>query len=150
MKRQTKVNFFIALFNGILFGVLFTIAGGLIKSGSVDWVNFVSTVLFGVLVGTIVGMVIPAGRIGSHFASRISQPGQILYRFILYSVIMITMLLFMSPALNLFIGSFLHKVPIAVVLPDSYSLFLPFYLMGISLLLIVGDPIVRLAENCAR
>lgn len=149
MKTETKLNFFISLFNGLLLGIVFTIVGGLIISGSVDWSNFLVTVLVGVLIGVIVGMIFPLGKMGVGLAGKFTKPGSIVYNFLLNSVILIIMLFFMCPTLNIFIESILYGAPIAAVLPNSYDLFIPFYSIGIALLMILGNPIMNLAKRCA-
>src|SRR5690554_1402614 len=111
MKTKTKLNFFVSLFNGLLLGTAFTIAGGLIINGSVDWPNFLVTVLVGMLIGVIVGMILPLGKMGDALAGKFAKSGSIAYNFVLNSVILLTMLLFMSPALTIFIGSILYGAP---------------------------------------
>lgn len=149
MQSVVKLNFFVALFNGLLLGVVLTIAGGLLNSGSVDWANFLVTVLVGVVVGVVVGMIIPLGKMASALADKLAKPGSIVYTFLFNSVTLLVMLIFMSPFLTIFIGSILYGAPIGEVIPNSYDFFLPFYLIGIPFLMILGKPIMNLAKRCA-
>lgn len=149
MKVETKINIFSNLFYGIFFGIIFTIIGGLIASGTVDWVNFPITVLVGVIVGFTVGMIIPVGKWSVALANKLAKPGTFLFNFIMYSVILLVLLLFMCPVLTVFMGSFLYGAPVMAVLPGSFSLFIPFYLIGIVLLMIFGGLIMKLAIKCA-
>ncbi|MFZ7121378.1 MAG: hypothetical protein ACOWWH_10545 [Eubacteriaceae bacterium] len=97
----------------------------------------------------MVGLIIPIGKWGAALAGKAAKPGTFLFNLIMYAFILVVMLIFMSPALTVFIGSVLHGAPVIAVLPSSYSLFIPFFLIGIVLIMIVGGPIMKLALKCA-
>lgn len=149
MKIETKVNIYNTLFSSIIFGATFTILGGLITSGTVDWPNFPVTVLVGSLVGLIIGAIIPIGKWGSAVASKLAKAGTFLFNLVMYAVLLIIILLFMCPILTVFIGSVLHGAPVAAVLPGSFGLFIPFFLIGLVLLMIFGGWIMALSMKCA-
>lgn len=149
MKIETKINLYSTLFYSIFFGVVFTIVGGLITSGAIDWPNFPATVLVGLVVGLVVGLIIPLGKWSIALANMVAKPGTFLYSLVMNTVILVIMLLFMSPTLTIFIGSVLHGAPVAAVLPSSFSLFIPFFLIGSVLLMIFSGLIMKLAMKCA-
>ena len=103
----------------------------------------------GLVVGLLVGLIIPIGKWSSELATKAAKPGTFLYNLIMFAFILLLMLIFMRPALTVFIGSVLYGSPVAAVLPNSYSLFLPLFLIGNVLLLIVGGHIMKLAMKCA-
>jgi hypothetical protein len=145
MKKETKFNILNNLFNSIVFGVTFTIIGGLITAGTVDWPHFPISALVGVLVGFVIGLIIPIGKIGAAVASKVSAPGTFLFNLVMYAVLLVIILIFMCPLLTIFMGSILMGAPIAAVLPNSYTLFFPFLGIGLVLLMILGDSITKLA-----
>jgi|GEM_PF-1973859 len=149
MKIETKVNIYNTLFMSIFFGVAFTVLGGLITNGAVDWHNFLVEALVGIVVGFIVGMVIPIGKWGAAVASKVAKPGTFLFNLILYTVLLIIILLFMCPILTLFIGCVIMGAPVAAVLPSSYSLFIPFFLIALVNLMLFGGYIMKLSMKCA-
>lgn len=149
MQIEKKVNVYNTLFMSILIGVAFTIVGGLITNGAVDWKNFPIQVFAGVVVGFLVGMVIPIEKWGIALAGKLAKPGTFLFNLIMYAVLLVIMLLFMCPILTLFIGSVLLGAPIAAVLPNLYSLFIPFLLIGIVIVPLVGGFIMKLSMKCA-
>lgn len=149
MKMETKINLYSTLFYSLFFGVIFTIVGGLITSGAVDWPNFPATVLVGAAVGLVIGLIIPLGKWSMTLASKTAEPGTFLYSLVMNTVVLVIMLIFMCPVLTIFIGSVLHGAPVVAVLPGSYSLFIPFFLIGIVLLMIFSGFIMKLAMKCA-
>lgn len=149
MKKETKFNLLNNLFNSIVFGVTFTIVGGLITVGAVDWVHFPISALVGVLVGFILGMIIPLGKISGGLASKIATPGTFLFNLVMYGVLLVIILIFMCPILTIFMGSVLMGAPIAAVLPNSYALFLPFFVIGLILLMVFGGFITKFSMKCA-
>lgn len=149
MKIETKVNIYNTLFMSIFFGVVFTIVGGLIINGAVDWYNFPVEALVGVVVGFIVGMVIPIGKWGAAVASKVAKPGTFLFNLILYTVLLLIILLFMCPILTLFIGCVIMGAPVEAILPNLYSLFIPFFLIAIVILMLIGGYIMKLSMKCA-
>lgn len=149
MKVETKVKIYSALFFSIIIGVVLTLVGGLITSGKVDWNGFPLQALVGIVVGFIVGFIIPIGSWSAAVASKAAKPGTFLFNFIMYSVLLFIMLLFMCPLLTLFMGSVLMGAPVAAVLPNSYSLLIPFFVIGLVILMIFGGTIMKLAMKCA-
>ena len=69
---------------------------------------------------------------------------------LLHSVILIVMLVFMCPALTIFIASIQGGAPVMAVLPASYNLAVPFYFVGIVALMLVGDFVTNAALKCAH
>jgi hypothetical protein len=151
MKTETKINIYSSLFFSVLFGVAFTILGGVILSGAVDWKNFLVEAVFGIAVGFTVGMVIPGGKWGFALASKVAKPGALLFNFVMYTIILIIMLAFMCPILTLFIGCVIMGAPLAAMLniQGMYSLAPPFYLIAIIMLMFLGNPLMKLATKCA-
>ncbi|MBI4856206.1 MAG: hypothetical protein HY818_05675 [Acetobacterium woodii] len=149
MKKETKFNLLNNLFNSIVFGVTFTIVGGLITAGAVDWLHFPISALVGVFVGFVLGMIIPLGKISGGLASRIATPGTFLFNLVMYTVLLVIILIFMCPILTIFMGSVLMGAPIAAVLPNSYALFLPFLVIGLILLMVFGGLITKFSMKCA-
>jgi hypothetical protein len=151
MKTETKINLYNSLFISVLFGVAFTILGGLILSGSIDWKNFLPEALFGIAVGFAIGMVIPGGKWGFALASKVAKPGSLFFNFIMYTIILIIMLTIMCPILTLFIGCVIMGAPVAAMLDirSIYSLYIPFYLIAIIILMLFGGSLMKLSMKCA-
>ncbi|MEO1817050.1 MAG: hypothetical protein ABGU93_15820 [Acetobacterium sp.] len=149
MKLETKVNLYNNLFNSIIFGITFTIIGGLITTGAVDWASFPISALVGVMAGFVIGLIIPIVKIGAIVAGKLSKPGTFLFNLIMNTVLLILILLFMCPALTIFMGSVLMGEPISAVLPNSYALFLPFFFIGLILLMVFSGLIMKLSMKCA-
>lgn len=147
MKKETKFNLLNNLFNSIVFGVTFTILGGLITAGAVDWPHFPISALVGVLVGFVIGLIIPIGKIGAAVAGKVSTPGTFLFKLVMYAVLLVTILIFMCPILTIFMGSVLMGAPIAAVLPNSYALFFPFFIVGLVLLMVFGGFITKFSMS---
>lgn len=145
-----RENFFVGLFNSILFGTVFTFVGPLVSGQSIDWGSIPIQLLVGTVVGLAVSLTIPAGKWGGILAGKVAKPGNLLFKFIMYSVILVIMLIFMCPILTVFIACILGGAPVAAVLPTSYSLFVPFYVIGILVLLVVGDIVTNAAIKCAH
>lgn len=145
-----KESFFVSLFNSLFFGILYTFAGSVINQQSINWPNVPAQILVGVIVGIVVGMLIPAGKWGGMLGAKLAKPGSLLFKFIMYNVILIVMLIFMCPALTVFIASVQGGAPVMAVLPASYNLFIPFYLVGIVAIMIFGDLITAAAMKCAH
>jgi hypothetical protein len=151
MKTETKVNIYNSLFISILFGVSFTILGGLILSGSIDWENFPAEAIFGVAVSFAIGMAIPGGKWGFALASKVAKPGSLLFSFIMYTIILAIMLTLMCPILTLFIGCVIMGAPLAAMLNirSMFSLYIPFYGIAIIILMLCGNLLMKLAMKCA-
>jgi hypothetical protein len=149
MKFETKMNIYTTLFNSIIFGVVFTVAGGLLTTGAVDWPNFFITLLVGMTVGFIVGVVIPMGKLGFALGSKIAKPGTFFAKLIMNTVIVVVMLVFMCPVLTLFISSGIYGAPVVAVLPHIFDLFIPFFFIAIVIAMISGEFIKKLAMKCA-
>lgn len=150
MNISKKESFFVALFNSMLFGVLFTFVGGFVSGQPIDWSAVLVQTLAGTAVGIIVGMVVPAGQWGGALASMVARPGTLLFKFVMYSILLVIMLIFMCPILTVFMGCVLGGAPIMAVLPGCYSLFVPFYISGIITLVLVGDFVTQAAIRCAH
>lgn len=149
MRVETKVNIYNTLFISVLFGTTLTIVGGLISNGSVDWDNFLVEVFVGIAIGLFVGIVIPVGKLATSLASKVSKPGTLLFKFIMNTVLLLIILLFMCPLMTLFTGCVIMGAPISVILPNLYSLFVPFFLIALAILMIFGDYIMKLSMKCA-
>lgn len=149
MKIEIKVIIYNTLFFSILFGVSFTIVGGLITNGAVDWHNFLVEALVGIVVGFIVGMVIPIGKWGTALAGKVAKPGSLLFNLIMYTVLLLIILLFMCPILTLFIGCVIMGAPVAAMLPHLFSLFIPFFFIALVILMLFGGYIMKLSMKCA-
>jgi hypothetical protein len=151
MKIETKINIYNGLFISVLFGVAFTILSGLLLSGSIDWDHFLIEALFGIAVGFAIGMVIPGGKWGFALASKAAKPGSLLFSFLMNTIILVIMLTLMCPILTLFIGCVIMGAPIAAMLDirTMFSLYIPFYLIAIIMLMLLGNPLMKLATKCA-
>jgi hypothetical protein len=149
MKIETKVNIYSTVFYSIVFGVLFTLASGLITNRVIDWPSFPASVLASVVASIIVGMVIPIGKCGVAVASKLAKPGTFLFTFIMYSVLMLIMLVFLCPILTLIIGCVIMGASAVAMLPSLYSFLIPFFLIGIVFLMLAGGFIMKLAMKCA-
>jgi hypothetical protein len=149
MKTETKVAIYNSLFISIVFGVSFTILGGLITSGSIDWDNFLVEALFGIAVGFAVGMAIPGGKWGFALASKMAKPGSLLFNFIMYTIILLIMLTIMCPVLTLFIGCVIMGAPLTAMLPGMFSLYIPFFIIAIIILMLFGNSLMKLSMKCA-
>ena len=149
MKAETKANIYNNLFINILFGTAFTIVGGLITNRRVDWHSFPIQTLVSILIGSVIGMVIPAGKLGAALARKVARPGTFLFKLVMYIVLLLIMLLLMCPILSLFIGCILQGAPVGAILPHMYSLFIPFFLMALVIVMFAGDYIMKLSRKCA-
>lgn len=149
MKTETKLNIYVNLFFSILIGVVLTVAGGLLTTGAIDWNIFPPQVAAGIIVGFIVSTVIPVGKIGGATAGKLAKPNTFLFNLIMYAVLLGIMLVFMCPLLTVFTGSILMGAPVAAVLPGSYALFPPFFVIGLTFLMILGGFVMKLALKCA-
>jgi hypothetical protein len=149
MRAEIKVNAYNTLFVSVLFGVAFTMIGGLITNGSIDWHNFLIEVIFSIVVGFIVGMVIPGGKFGSALADKVAKPGTLFFNLIMYTVLILIMLLFMCPILTLFIGCIIMGASIISVLPNLFSLYIPFFIIAVLILTLFGDYLIKLSMKCA-
>lgn len=145
-----RENFFVSLFNSLLFGVVFTFVGPIVSGQAILWADIPAQIVVGVVIGLAVSMVIPAGAWGGMLAAKVSKPGSILYKFVMYSVVLVTMLTFMCPILTVFVACVQGGAPLMAALPGAYSMAPAFYVVGIVLLLLVGDPVTALALRCSR
>ena len=144
-----KANVYNAFFFSVIFGVLFAFVGSAVQ-GKIDWPTIPPQIIVAIIVGFVVGLVIPSGKWGAALAMKVSKPGSVLFRFIMFSVILIVMLIFMCPLITLFMVCVLGKAPIAVAVPLFYSMFIPFYITGIIFLVIFGDRVAGFAVKCAE
>lgn len=149
MKVETKIKIYSNLCFSTLFGVLFTILGGLLTNGAVDWVGFPLTALVGIAVGFTITMILPLGKWGAAVAGKVAKPGTFTFNLVMNAVLLIAILTFMCPILNLFIGAVLMGAPVAVILPQSYTLYIPFFLIGLGITALFGDLIMKLVLKCA-
>ncbi|MFZ7121617.1 MAG: hypothetical protein ACOWWH_11795 [Eubacteriaceae bacterium] len=149
MKTEAKVKLFNTLFFSIIIGVVFTIAGELVTNGAILWDIFPIKSLVGIILGFIVGIIIPGGKCGVVLARKVANPDTFLFNFIMYAVLLLMTLVFMCPILTVFTDCVLMGAPVANVLSSSYSLFIPFFLIGIVLLMIFGGLIMKLSMKCA-
>lgn len=145
-----RENFFVSLFNSVVFGVLFTFAGAPLSGQPIDWSTIPAQVIVGTVIGLAVSLLIPSGKWGAILASKVGKPGSFLFRFVMYSVILVTMLIFMCPILTVFTACILGHAPVMAVIPGVYALFLPFYFIGITVLVLAGDWITGLAIRCSH
>lgn len=145
-----RENFFVGLFNSLLFSTVFTFVGPLVSGQSIDWAGIPVQLVAGILIGLVIGLIIPAGKWGGMLAAKVAKPGILLFKFIMYSVILVIMLTCMCPVLSIFFGCVLVGAPVAAVLPTSYSMFVPFYVVVIAALMLVGDAVTNAAIKCAH
>ena len=143
-KTSNYLNCIMAFF----FTAVFTLVGGLVNG--FDWKAVPMQFIVGLALGLIVGFIIPAGDVGGAIAAKICQPGTRGFSFIMFNVILVIMLIFMCPLMTVAFASVLGGVPVAAVLPSAYDLFVPFYVVGSLLLMLVGEPAVKLAEKLAH
>lgn len=137
------------LFNCTIFGVVFTIAGGLLQGG-IDWPTVPLQIIAAIVVGFLIGMIFPLTKWGAILAAKLAKPGSFLFKFIVYSVIMIGMLVFMCPIIMIFVACVLNGAPLAAAVPSLYGTFIPFYIIGVIILLVFGDMVAGFAIKCAR
>lgn len=142
--------FFVNLFNSLLFGSVFTFAGPLVSGQPIDWGSLPIQLVVGIGVGMLVGAVIPAGKWGGMLAGKAAKPGSLLFKFIMYSVILVVMLTFMCPVMTVVFACVLGGAPVMAVLPTAYGMFVPFYVIGIISLMLVGDIVTNAAIKCAH
>jgi hypothetical protein len=145
-----RENLFVSLFNSLLFGVVFTFVGPVLSGQSIIWGDIPAQIIVGVVIGLAVSLIIPAGAWGGMLAAKVSKPGSILFKFVMYSVILVTMLTFMCPILTVFIACVQGGAPLMAVLPGAYSMAPAFYAVGIVLLLLVGDAVTGFAIRCSH
>jgi hypothetical protein len=69
----------------------------------------------------------------------------------MYTIILVIMLTLMCPILALFIACVIMGAPIGAVftIQGLYSLYLPFYGIAIIMLMLLGNPLMKLAVKCA-
>lgn len=145
-----RENFFVGLFNSILFGTVFTFVGPLVSGQNIDWASIPVQLAVGILGGLVIGLAIPAGKWGGILAGKAAKPGSLLFKFIMYSVILVTMLVFMCPILTVVFACVLGGAPVMAVLSTAYAMFVPFYVVGILVLMLVGDFVTSAAIKCAQ
>lgn len=145
-----KEIFFVSLFNSILFGVLFTFATPIFNGQGIHWSTIPLELVAGILVGLVISLAIPSPMLGEMLAGKLAKSGSLLFRFIMKSVILVIMLIFMCPIMAVLFACVLGDAPVAVILPASYSVFLPLYLVGIVVLMLVGDLVTGAAIKCAN
>ena len=145
-----RENLFVSLFNSLLFGVVFTFVGPVLSGQSIIWGDIPAQIIVGVVIGLAVSLIIPAGAWGGMLAAKVSKPGSILFKFVMYSVILVTMLTFMCPILTVFIACVQGGAPLMAALPGAYSMAPAFYAVGIVLLLLVGDAVTGFAIRCSH
>jgi hypothetical protein len=149
MTTETKLGVFTNLFFSMLFGVVFTIAGGLFAGGSVDWKNFPAEAIVGIAVGFTVSTALPVGKWGAALAGKAAKPGSFLFKLIVNIFLILIMLLFMCPTMTLFVGCVIQGAPVMAMLPNMYSLAIPFFFIALVLVLLAGDFVMKLAIKCA-
>ena len=145
-----RENFFVGLFNSVLFGTVFTFVGPIVNRQGIDWATIPAQLIVGILIGFVIGLIIPAGKWGGILAAKTAKPGSLLFKFIMYSVILVIMLTCMCPLMAVAFGCVMGGAPVAAVLPTAYSMFVPFYTVGIIALLLVGDAVTGAAIKCAH
>ena len=145
-----RENFFVSLFNSLLFGVIFTFAVPIFNGQGIVWGQVPVQLVANFLVGLIISLVIPSGKWGGMLAGKIAKPGSVLFKFILRSVILLIMLLFMCPIMAVLFACVMGGAPVAAVLPTSYSVYLPLYIVGVVILMLIGDYVTNLAMKCAH
>ena len=145
-----RENFFVSLFNSVLFGVVFTFVGPIVSGQPIAWADVPAQIIVGIVIGLGVSLVIPAGKWAGILAAKVAKPGSILFKFVMYSVILVTMLTFMCPILTIFIACIQGGAPLMAVLPGVYAMAPTFYLVGVPMLILVGDPITAFAIRCSH
>lgn len=146
-KRET---FFVNLFNSIWISALFTLVVPLLNGQGIVWNAFPLQLLISIIVGFVINTVLPIGKWGAMLAGKAAKPGSLLFSFLMKSVIMVVMLIFMCPVMAVLFGCLFGGAPLMAVLPTAYNVFLPLYVIGIILLMLVGDRINGLAVKCAH
>jgi len=145
-----RENFFVSLFNSLLFGVVFTFVGPIVGGQPIIWGDVPAQIIVGVGIGLGVRLIIPAGAWVGVLVEKQRQPGSSLLSFVMNMVILVTMLTFMCPILTIFIACVQGGAPLMAVLPGCYAMAPTFYVVGIVLLLLVGDPVTNAAIRCAH
>ena len=148
MNYNLKVSVFSSLFYGILFGAILTIVCSLLMNGKVIWSDFPLGFVVSVVISTVLGILIPAGKLGAIVALKFCKPNTLAFKAVMYSILMIIILLYMCPAMTFFNGYVLGGVPLDVLIPVAYDLFLPLFLICLPIVLLVGDPIMKFAQRC--
>lgn len=149
MSKEFKANIYISLINSVIFGTLFSVLGSLMSSGTIDWNNLPAQIVVGIIVGFLISMILPAGKWGAALATKVASPGSFLFRLVLFSVILISLLIFMCPLLTWFAACVQGGAPLQAITSSLYAPFVPFYIIGITILLVVGDKITALANKLA-
>ena len=146
-----KAAMYNGIFCSILFSVVFTFVAGLLQ-GHIDWATLPVQIIFGAVVGFVICTVIPCAHWGEKLGAKYAKPGSILFKIIMFSTLLLVMLTFMCPIITWFVACVLNKAPFAAILSFEalYGMFIPFLLIGVGLLLVVGDFIVALAIKCAK
>ena len=147
-KKAAMLN---GLFCSILFSVVFTFEAGLLQ-GHIDWPTIPVQILFGTVVGFVICTVIPCAHWGEQLGAKFAKPGSILFKIIMFSTLLLVMLTLMCPIITIFVVCGLNKAPFAAIasIPALYGTFIPFFVTGVLLLLVVGDAIMALAIKCAN
>lgn len=147
---QWKVKLYSSLLNGIFFGVVLTIIGNVINNGSIDWSQFPIGFLSSTIIGTIMGIIIPGGKISEILTKKFVKPGTFLYKVIFNCFLMGIILLYMCPLMTIFNGCILGGATIMMVLPDMFLMAPYFFVICVPLLLFIGDSIMNLAFKLAK
>lgn len=145
-----RESFFVNLFNAIWISALFTLVVPLLNGQGIVWKAFPIQLIISIIVGFVITTVLPVGKWGAMLAGKAAKPGSLLFRFIMKSVIMVIMLIFMCPVMAVLFGCLFGGAPLMAVLPTAYNVFLPLYVIGMILLMLVGDQINGLAVKCSH
>ena len=56
----------------------------------------------------------------------------------------------MCPIMAVLFACVMGGAPVAAILPTSYSVYLPLYIVGVVILMLIGDYVTNLAIKCAH
>ena len=129
---------------------VFTFSSSILKGHGIKWASIPLEIIVGFVIGMTISILIPIGKWGEILAKKVGRPGSFLFKLVMYSVILGIMLIFMCPILTVFMGSVVNGAPVLAVLPASYSLYIPFFVIGLIGSLILGDFLFKLAMMCAH
>lgn len=132
-----------------MFGCIFTIVGSLVTTGTVDWQAFPMQAVVGILIGCVVGLILPAAKIAAFITGRLAKPNTLFYKMLFNAILMASILVFICPLITLLNGKVFSNVPMSQLLPNMYAFFIPFLIAGFIALMLFGDLIMKLSLKCA-
>lgn len=149
MSTEQKVAVYNNLFMSVIFGILFSLAGGIILNGSIDWSVFGIQAIASAIVGFVIGLIIPVGKWSMLIAEVLEQPGTYFYKLISAAVLLIVLLFLMLPIITIFMGVVVQGVSVESLTSSIYVLFVPFLFIGLMVVPLISGPIMKLSMKCA-